>query len=138
MNLDLLKTHIRVSEGLRLRIYKCPSGFNTIGYGTNLDSGITMHQAEALMCAEIDDLIEHIPSVVECWDNLDDNRKMALVDMAYNMGLSGLSKFVNTLGFICAGDYLAAANEIKQSKYYQQVGNRAKKIVKVIETGEWY
>jgi lysozyme len=136
-SLEKLKAHIRASEGLKLLVYKCPSGFNTIGYGTNLDCGITMHQAEALMCAEIDDLIEKIPSVVPFWDELDDARKMCLIDMAYNMGLSGLSKFHNTLDALQDGDYTAAAAGIRASKYYTQTGNRAKKIAKIIETGEW-
>lgn len=137
MDINKLKAHVRQAEGFRPKMYKCPAGFNTIGYGTNLDSGISMHQAEALMVAKIDELMEDIPSVIPCWDKLDENRQMALLDMSYNLGLDGLAKFVNTIDFLSAGDYIAAANEIRASKYYKQTGNRAKRIAKIIETGEW-
>lgn len=46
---ELIKLH----EGLRLKPYKCPAGKLTIGYGLNLDGGITKEEAEILLSYRI-------------------------------------------------------------------------------------
>jgi lysozyme len=44
--IDLIKTH----EGLRLNVYQCTAGKNTIGYGRNLDdNGISKDEADFML-----------------------------------------------------------------------------------------
>jgi len=54
MNLDRLQESLRVHEGLKLKPYTDTEGHLTIGFGHNLDNGITIKQAYALLADDID------------------------------------------------------------------------------------
>lgn len=60
--------------------------------------------------------------------------KTVLINMAFNLGLVGLLKFKNTLGFIKAQNYEQAARNMTLSLWYAQVGDRAKELVQRIKT----
>ncbi len=49
----------------------------------------------------------------------------ALVNMAFNLGINGLLRFKNTLAYLDDHKWLAAADEMLDSKWADQVGNRA-------------
>jgi lysozyme len=66
------------------------------------------------------------------WDNLSDTRKRAIADLAYNLGQPRLSKFTNFLQAMNSGDYDKAAIELKNSKWYSQVGRRGPNITIMI------
>ena len=66
-------------------------------------------------------------------------RTEAFMNMLFNMGLGTMMKFKNTLGCIKGTknpDWKKVAANLKQSLWYKQVGDRAERIVKEIETGE--
>ena len=50
---------------------------------------------------------------------------MVLLDMAYNLGVNGLLKFSRTLRAIERGQWVEAGEEMKDSKWFEQVGSRA-------------
>jgi GH24 family phage-related lysozyme (muramidase) len=52
--------------------------------------------------------------------------------MCYNLGIKGLLKFKKFLNAVDESDYETAAEELKQSKYYKQVPNRAKRNINLI------
>ena len=56
---------------------------------------------------------------------LPETAKIVLIDMAFNMGVNGLLKFKNTLSLIEKGQYIAASNEMLNSSWKNQVGQRA-------------
>lgn len=60
--------------------------------------------------------------------------KGVLINMAFNIGLRSLLKFKNSLGFIKVKQYAQAADNLKQSLWYAQVGARAKELVERIRT----
>lgn len=64
-------------------------------------------------------------------------RAEALLDMAYNMGLSGLLGFYSTLPLIEREEYEAAARNLVQSKWYKQVGRRARTVCAMIKDGKY-
>ena len=114
-------------EGLRLKPYHCTAGKLTIGVGRNLDDcGISKPEAMVLLdndilCCETE-LLEHLPAI---YAGLNDTRKAVLVSMCFNLGISGLLGFKNTLAFISDGDFERAANNMLASKWAKQVGLRA-------------
>ena len=77
--------------------------------------------------AELD---EHIP----WWKDLSQTRRHVLVDMAFNLGIFGLLKFQNTLKAIQEERWADAAVEMLDSRWSQQVGQRAKTLAKMMET----
>ncbi len=64
-------------------------------------------------------------------------RAEALLDMAYNMGVTGLLGFYATLPLIERGDYEAACGNLAQSKWYRQVGRRARTVCAMLKTNQY-
>lgn len=124
------KTMTKSFEGLRLKPYKCTAGKLTIGYGRNLqDVGIT--KEEALMMFERDFAIAESEARRLCkvynidYGNLIEQRFYVLTDMVFNMGYDRVSKFKKMLTALSNGQYETAADEMLDSAWAAQVGNRA-------------
>jgi lysozyme len=129
---DLLRAH----EGLRLRVYKCTSGKNTIGYGRNLDDkGISQNEAESMLSADVADCVADLESF-PYWASLTDSRKAALIDLRFNLGPVGFRKFKEMNAALEQGNYHLAANELLDSTYANQVGQRAHSLAEILITGD--
>lgn len=55
--------------------------------------------------------------------------KAILTNMAFNLGKRGLKGFRKMLAAIKLGDWGTAANEMENSKWFNQVGDRSKRLV---------
>lgn len=134
INLERLKEELKRDEGFRARVYDCSAGKKTVGYGHNLeDADMPKDVAEKLL--------EHdmLTAMVKCehWDwfyGLSDTRQRVIVNMVFNMGANGVTKFVNMINCIRLKDYMGAAAEMENSRWYRQVGNRATRLVTMMET----
>lgn len=135
MNLyEQLKAH----EGFRATPYLDTTGHWTVGYGRNLEARpFTQAEAERWLAGEVDDLVDALSANLSWFDGLDDVRKAALVNMAYNLGLAGLFRFRRMLQAIHLGEFQRAAHEALDSKWATQVKRRAKDIAFMLETGNW-
>jgi lysozyme len=78
------------------------------------------------------DALEDAESLVEGLYNKPDAVVRVLVNMAFNIGRSRLSKFKKMLHAIEEGDYNKAADEMVDSKWYSQVGRRSKELVNIM------
>lgn len=127
-------------EGFVPFAYQDSLGYWTIGIGKLIDGrkggGITHGQAVRLLQDEITEKETALDSALSWWRDLSDIRQRVLLDMAFNLGVVGLLKFRNTLAAIRRGDWVAAGNGMRQSLWYRQVGNRAKRLVQMMETNE--
>lgn len=131
---ELIKAH----EGLMLRPYHCSAGKLTIGWGRNIEqSGISKDEAEYLLANDINDCREALARDYSWFPVLDEARQAACVDLCFNLGARKLSTFIRFLGAMGRSDWPEAANELRQSLWYGQVGRRAPRIVGMIETGRW-
>ena len=124
-------------EGLRLKPYRDSVGKLTIGVGRNLDDvGIARDEALYMLANSIAaaraDLQKNLPWVA----GIDERRRDVLINMTFNMGIGGLLKFKNTLALVQAGKYDEAADAMLQSKWAEQVGDRAKELAAIMRTGE--
>lgn len=143
---------IKEAEGFEPKVYKCPSGFNTIGYGHNLDANPLNDQQKHLLNTDgsiSEDnatilLLEEIPKpesdareLVD-FDYLNDARKALMIDLVYNLGRSGFEKFRATIGFIEMGDYNNAWKALRASKWFKQVGNRGIRNCAILRDGVMY
>lgn len=139
MNRKKMIAQLRLHEGERLKPYRCTAGKLTIGVGRNLDDrGITSDESAYLLNNDIDshwiELLEHLPWV----ETLDEVRQRVMLDMAFNLGISGLLTFRRTLGHIKAGDYALASSAMLASKWATQVGQRARRLASMMKTGKDY
>lgn len=133
---QMLKRH----EGLRLTVYDCPAGKKTIGYGRNLeDRGITEQEAEQLLNNDIQAIEAQLRNSVDFYTALTDTRKAVLIDLAYNIGLQGLHSFKKMLNALANQDYVEAKKQLLDSRYADQVPNRAKELAELLEgaQGQW-
>lgn len=129
--------YIRRYEGFSKLPYKCPTGHLTIGYGHNLENGISAAAAEFILQEDLARAERAVKDAFPWWWKLDDARQFVLVDMAFNMGLAGLRGFKKMLAAVESGDYKRASKEMLDSKWAFQVKGRAVELAKIMETGLW-
>ena len=133
-----IEEQLLLHEGLRLKPYRCPAGFITIGVGRNLETkGLSEEEALFLLrndIAEVTEKLERLGWFVA----LDPVRQKVIVDMAFNLGVAGLLSFKRMIQALNCYDYDTAADEMINSKWYRQVGERSKRLVKMMRTGEDY
>jgi len=121
-----IEKYISANEGLKLKPYKCTAGKLTIGYGRNLDDrGISEDEALIMLKNDIALCQYELNRTLDFYVALPDNVKTVLIDMCFNLGISGLLKFKNMLSAIKEGNYQKAGSELMNSAYAGQVPNRA-------------
>lgn len=136
------------SEGFNPKRYLCPANKVTQGYGRNLEALPLSTKEEAelvdgLVSKEIAKrwLREEMSNVeVKIMSNqvykmLNEVRRAVLLDMAYNMGVDGLYEFKRMFQALRGADYALASREMKDSKWYLEVGNRSKRNVLLMAKG---
>ena len=147
--IQLAANLIRQGEGLRLFAYDCGNGrpvvqgstiqgHVTVGWGRALDvKGITAKEAEYLFLNDIADAEEYARNFLgeAMWQELNDPRRAAIMDMAHQIGPTGLRGFVRMREALACGAYDAAAEELLDSTYARQVPSRALRNAELLRTG---
>lgn len=129
---------LKVHEGLRLKPYQCTAGKWTIGYGRNLeDNGITKYEAEILLTHDVAAIIDQLSQSIDGWRCLDGPRKAVLINMAFNLGVSGLMKFKKTIKYIALKMYTEASIEMMDSKWARQLPDRALELSAQMDLGRF-
>jgi lysozyme len=128
-----------LEEGLKLRPYKCPSGHWTVGVGHRVQRGdvvgeITLRQAGEWLADDIACAINAVRAAIgrEVYDTLPDEKKRALINLAFAVGANGLMKFSRLIDAVKAGDFSAASMEVLNSKLASQAPNRARRIAALL------
>tara|TARA_R100001460_G_scaffold1454_3_gene5518 strand:- start:2648 stop:3082 length:435 start_codon:yes stop_codon:yes gene_type:complete len=134
--IQMLKRH----EGVRSKVYVCSAGYETIGVGRNISAtglGLDPDEIDFLLMNDITRVRQELTRVFKWFDGLDSPRKDAMIDIAFNLGLTVLCKFEKSLAYMESGDYMLAADEFLDSNWAKQVGNRAIEVTDMIRTGEY-
>ena len=119
--------------------YRCPAGHKTIGWGHRLQSGERFQQP--ISPAEAEHLLRRDLLTVGGWVDvslgvpLTQSMMDALACFVFNVGYGTAKEFVNTNRAINDEDWERAGDLFEKSKWYRQVGNRAKRIVAMIREG---
>lgn len=120
---------IKQNEGYRKHPYKCTAGKTTIAYGRNLeDVGISRAEAEVLLRNDIADALHDLLRIFPDFQFLPKDVCTALTDMRFNLGPGGFRKFKKMIEAVKLNDFKKAADEAKDSRWYKQVPNRAKRV----------
>ena len=127
---------LKQDEGLRLLPYKDTVGKLTIGYGLNLDAGISEIEAHWLLQNRVNDIRRNLYSAFTWYRFLNDTRKDVIVNMVYNLGLAGVLRFKKLIERLELHDYKGAAHEMLDSKWASQVGKRAERLAQTMMSGE--
>ena len=141
MNYDDLKARIKEHEGFRDQVYKDSLGFATIGYGHLVlpndpyEEGVTYSKEDLekvfdgdfdTACSNANQLIKDLP--------LHHQAKCVLIEMVFQLGIGGVSKFKNMWKALGEGNYQTASEEMLDSRWAKQTPKRATDLSNVMKS----
>lgn len=132
-----VKTLIEGHEGRMKRAYKCTAGKTTAGIGRNLDDvGLSDDEIDYLYQNDIKRV--HAALAQYAWvAGLSEVRRAACQDLMFNLGATRFAGFRNFIQAMGQQQYSWAAAELKDSKWYTQVGRRGPRICSMILNDRW-
>jgi lysozyme len=118
------------------------NGYWTIGAGHLIDKrrggGLPPHIIDALLSWDITTKSAELYTAFPWAADLDEPRKATLINMAFQLGIDGLSKFGKALGFLRSGAFNAAADAFADSKVAkEQTPERWARHCLQIRSGVW-
>ena len=139
MDEEKLMKELIADEGYVYEIYNDHLGYPTFGVGHLITSkdkehgqpvGTPVSEDRIMECLENDMKIvcQELDMKEPWWRNLDDNRQRILANMCFNLGYPRLSGFKNFISALQVSDFEKAAVEMMDSKWADQVGDRAKRL----------
>jgi lysozyme len=134
--LEMLKRH----EGVESHVYRCSAGYETIGVGRNISKsglGLTDDEVDYLLENDIVRVVKELSSEYPWFNDLDDVRKDAIIDIGVNLGATRLRGFRRALAAMDAADYKTASLEFLDSKWSRDVKGRSTELAYMIEMGEY-
>lgn len=121
-------------------VYKDTLGFPTIGYGHLLlegerfPNGLSIEDADKMLAKDLESTINDAKSIYDQYKmDAPLALQMVLVQMVFQMGKAGVSKFKNTLTAMANKEYSKAAYGMRNSLWYRQTTGRAEKMAKIVE-----
>lgn len=130
--IDSVLPRIRVEEGFRSRPYLDTEKHLTVGYGLNLDAGISERVAAAALVEQLQELHEML-SRYTWYAGLDPIRQGVCLDVAFNDGLHGLLAFPKMIAALAAHDWLTAQSECHVQN--PELQERYDKLSRILLTG---
>lgn len=140
---DRLLAQLERDEGKRATVYKDHLGYDTIGIGRLVDPrkpGAGLRETEMRLMAlnDIDEREAELTRRLPWFGGLDEVRRAALINMAFQLGVEGLMGFRRMLDAMRDEHYADAAHHALDSKWAKvDTPARAKRIARQIETGDW-
>ena len=140
MNKDKLREEIAEDEGCKYEIYLDHLGLPTCGIGhliTEKDSEHGLEVGTKVDEERVNELFDQDVEVTtnECrllynnFDDLPEEVQRIIANMMFNMGRPRLSRFHKMKQAVDSGDWSEAAAQMKDSRWYNQVTNRAQRLV---------
>lgn len=150
---------IKFDEGIKLNLYKDTLGYFTIGIGhlvtrranriealaildkkfeRTTNGTLTGKEVETLFNEDVQGVINQIKqnsNVNAVYKSLDDIRQMALINMCFQLGVTGVAAFTNSLQYLKSKQWDKAAVNLKQSKWNFQTPKRSSRVIEVFRTG---
>ena len=138
---DLLIKHENIknkpyddSTGKELKQGDTIKGKVSIGVGRNIqDNGLSEDEIIYLLSNDIERCITELKTIFPKFDELPKNIRMALIDMNFNLGKSKFLTFKKMIQAVKNRDWKQMIEEMKDSKWCEQLPNRCKDDVSLIE-----
>jgi len=122
---DDIKRH----EGFEPKVYECTEGYDTIGYGFAIkDLIIDADVADLILMKKLHTLLQRITIAFPWFKDIDDKAKSVVVNMCYQLGIRGFSKFKKTIYYLETEQYEEASMEMLDSLWAKQTPSRAKEL----------
>ena len=137
MNMERLLKSVKQHEGYRNKVYKDTLGKRTVGYGHLCvedhwedNREYTVPELERVLEADLNNAIQGTESLCSNCPDLKDQAKELIVEMVFQLGKTGVSKFRNMWKALGQDppQYDVAAKEMLDSRWAKQTPNRAKEM----------
>tara|TARA_R100000781_G_C4059488_1_gene120500 strand:- start:235 stop:675 length:441 start_codon:yes stop_codon:yes gene_type:complete len=140
MDIQKLKEELTLDEGCEFKLYNDHLGYKTFGIGhlvTKNDAEYEMEIGEEVSEDRVNEcFVNDVEKVIEdClilyydFYDLPEEAQLIIANMMFNMGRPRLSKFQKMKRAIDNREWEEASNQMKDSKWYEQVPNRANRLV---------
>ena len=141
MNKDRLREELAEDEGCKYEIYLDHLGLPTFGigalikehdpeYGQPVGTPVSEERVRKRFNLDIAVTIEDCGRLYSDFDDLPEEAQLVIANMCFNLGYPRLSKFKGMKAGVDARDWERAADEMVDSRWHDQVPNRAKRLVK--------
>ena len=140
MNIDQLREELKVDEGCKYEIYLDHLGLPTFGighlvlssdpeHGQPVGTPVSEDRVNECFAKDVETVLSECAQLYSNFEVLPEEAQLIIANMMFNMGRPRLSKFKGMKAAVDAGDYHRAAVEMVDSRWYQQVTNRADRLV---------
>lgn len=129
---DVALPRLQTEEGFRALPYKDTNGFETVGYGFNVQGGISRFAAAALLAAQAQEAHEALLKLT-WYAALDETRQSVCLDIDINEGERGLLKFPHMIAALSKQDWATAAAECQVQD--PKLAARYSALAKILLTG---
>jgi len=137
---ERLRQELETDEGCKYEIYLDHLGLPTIGIGhlikdndpeSKMEVGTSITKERVYECfdQDIQITINDCKKIYEDWNAMDETVKLICCNMMFNLGYPRYSKFKLMIQAIKDGDHTEAAEQMRQSRWYTQVTNRADRLI---------
>lgn len=140
MNIDKLREELKADEGCKYEIYLDHLNLPTHGighlildsdpeYGQEVGTPVSEDRVNECFAKDVETVLSECKKLYSNFELLPEEVQLIIANMMFNMGRPRLSKFVGMRAAVDSGDWHRAAVEMVDSKWYQQVTNRADRLV---------
>ncbi len=147
MDISKLKDQLIIDEGVKYETYLDHLSLKTCGighlcredepeYDLELGAEISEDRVTELFEQDIQSVIIDCKKVYDDWDNLPEEVKQIVANMMFNLGRPRYSKFRKHIQAVMDGNWQESANQMRDSRWYRQVTNRAERLCKRMEEVE--
>ena len=135
---ETLVEDIKKEEGYRSSVYLDTLDKPTIGYGFLIDTlELQEDICELILMRKLEKLIKNIKFNFKWFDDMPDKVQDVIINMCYQLGVSGVSKFKKTIQFIKNKQWDRASVEMLDSKWArEQTPQRAKRLSEIVKSVE--
>jgi lysozyme len=133
-DLSDLRDELTLDEGVKSRPYTDTVGNVTIGRGRNLSAvGLSLDEIEYLWANDVARACVDLDAHLAWWRTLPAQQQRVMINLAFNMGIDGLLSFEHFLDAMQRQDWIVAAGELQDSKWWGEVGFRGPRMVARLE-----
>ena len=135
---DTLIEDIKKEEGYRSSVYLDTLQKPTIGYGFLIDTlELQEDICQLILMRKLEKLIKSIKFNFKWFDDMPDKVQDVIINMCYQLGVSGVSKFKKTIQFMKNQQWDRASVEMLDSKWgREQTPQRAKRLSEIVKSVE--